>query len=95
MATRGSTNLNRILKVTAHLLFERGQSVEEIYGLMQSFVQREILQKWYAAYCANNGIPTDTNQKKYKRRMPMPPIDWDAITISDLEERTESGLDWL
>jgi hypothetical protein len=95
MATKGSTNLNRILKVTAHLLFERGQSVEEIYGLMQGFVQREMLQKWYSAYCSQNGIPSDTNQKRYKRRMPMPPIDWAAITIGDLEERTESALDWL
>lgn len=95
MATRGSTNLNRILRVTAHLLFERGQGVEEVYGLMQSFVQREMLAKWYRAYCENNGLPTDINQRKYKRRMPMPPIDWEAITVKDLEERTQSGLDWL
>lgn len=95
MATRGSTNLNRILKVTAHLLFEKGQSVGEVHGLMQSFVDHAMLQKWYVAYCQNNGVPTDTNQKTYKRRMPMPPIDWEAITIDKLEERTESGLDWL
>lgn len=95
MATRGSSNLNRILKVTAHLLFEKGQGVSEVHGLMQSFVERNMLQKWYVAYCANNGIPTDTNQREYKRRMPMPPINWEAISIDKLEERTESGLDWL
>ncbi len=95
MATRGSSNLNRILKVTAHLLFERGQEVSDVYSLMQSFVDRSMLQKWYQSYCENNGVAIGEDRKSYKRRMPMPPINWEAITINDLEERTESQLDWL
>lgn len=95
MATKGSTNLNRILRVTAHLLFEREQGVAEVYGLMQGFVERPMLEKWYRSYCENNGLPVDVNRQKYRSRLPMPPIDWDAIRIPDLEAKTQSAMDWF
>jgi hypothetical protein len=95
MATKGSTNLNRILRVTAHLLFEKGQGVSEVHGLMQNFVERPMLANWYQSYCENNGLPTDINRPHSKARLPMPPIDWDAITIPDLEAKTQAQLDWF
>jgi hypothetical protein len=95
MHTKGSTNLNRILRVTAHLLFEKGQDVGEVYGLMQGFVDRHMLQKWYEAYCSHNGLPNDVNRKKNKFRLPMPPISWEEVTLEALEEKTQSHLDWL
>lgn len=91
MATRGSTNLNRILKVTAHLLFEKGQNVGEVHNLMQGFVDRPMLQKWHESYCSSLAIPFDSNRPEYKSRIPLPPIDWDGVQIEDLEEKTESA----
>lgn len=95
MTTRGSTNLNRILRVTAHLLFEKGQGVSEVYGLMQSFVERSMLEKWYRSYYESNGLPSDINQAKPRRRMPMPPIDWNAISVEGLRKQTQSEQDWF
>jgi hypothetical protein len=95
MATKGSTNLNRILRVTAHLLFERGQSVNEIHNLMQGFVDQGMLAKWYQAYRENTPLPIEDEAKARRRRMPLPPIDWDAITLQKLEEKTQSNLDWF
>ena len=54
-----------------------------------------MLEKWYRSYCENNGLPTDVNRQKYKSRLPMPPIDWDAIRIPDLEAKTQSAMDWF
>lgn len=95
MATRGSTNLNRILKVTAHLLFERGQNVGEVYNLMQGFVDRNMLDRWFRAYCALHGKPSDTNRDYYHHRLPMPPIDWDSVNVEELEARKQSAQDWF
>jgi hypothetical protein len=54
-----------------------------------------MLQKWYEAYCSHNGLPNDVNRSKNKYRLPMPPINWDDITVEALEERTQSHVDWL
>jgi hypothetical protein len=35
------------------------------------------------------------NRKKNKFRLPMPPINWEEVTIEALEEKTQSHLDWL
>jgi hypothetical protein len=95
MATRGSTNLNRILKVTAHLLFEKGQSVSDIFNLMQGFVDRKMLEQWYRAYCAVHGKPTDINRDYCSHRLPLPPIDWDGVNVDEFEARTQSAQDWF
>lgn len=95
MATRGSTNLNRILKVTAHLLFEKGQNVSEVFNLMQGFVDRIMLERWFRAYCALHGKPSDENRDYYGHRLPMPPIDWDGVDVGQLEARTQSAQDWF
>jgi len=62
---------------------------------MQGFVDRGMLEKWYRSYCENNGLPSDINQIQYKRRMPMPPIDWEAITLPSLQALTQSEQDWF
>jgi hypothetical protein len=95
MATRGSTNLNRILKVTAHLLFEKGQNVSDVFNLMQGFVDRVMLERWFRAYCSVHGKPSDSNRDYYKHRLPMPPIDWDAVNVEEFEARTQSAQDWF
>lgn len=95
MGTRGSTNLNRILKVTAHLLFEKGQNVSDVFSLMQGFVDRPMLERWFRAYCAVHGKPSDTNRDYCSHRLPMPPIDWGAVRIEELEARKQSAQDWF
>lgn len=95
MATRGSTNLNRILKVTAHLLFEKGQNVAEVHNLMQGFVDRAMIMKWRQAYCDLHGLASDTDRPYYKQRLPLPPIDWDSVEIEELEKRRHSEQDWF
>jgi hypothetical protein len=54
-----------------------------------------MLANWYQSYCENNGLPTDTNRPQSRARLPMPPIDWDAINIPDLEAKTQAQLDWF
>jgi hypothetical protein len=93
MAAKGGANLNRILKITAHLLFEKGQSVSDVFGLMQGFVDRAMLERWFRAYCALHGNVSDAGEGRH--RLPMPPIDWDAVTVDQLNARTQSAQDWF
>jgi hypothetical protein len=92
MPTRASTSLNRILRVTVNLLFEKGESVQAIANLMQGFVDRRMIQEWYEKYCEINGMPTETNSdyKKKTRKIPVAPIDFEKVTLDELEKRKES-----
>ncbi len=93
MPTRGGTSLNRILRVTANLLFEKGESVSAISGLMQGFVDRRMIQEWYEKYCEINGLATEQNSdyKKRTRKIPVAPIDFKSVTLDDLESKKESN----
>ncbi len=86
MSTKGATNLNRILRITAKLLFEKGEDVPSVANLLQGFVTPAMVRDWYERYCSVNGIELSTNSKRAVRRMPMPPIDFQAIQIEKLEE---------
>jgi len=92
MVTRAATSLNRILRVTANLLFERGEDVQAIANLMQGFVDRRMIQSWYEKYCEINGVPTSINQSgREKRKIPVAPIDFEKVRLSDLQEKLEEN----
>lgn len=58
-------------------------------NLMQGFVTPTMVRDWYERYCEVNGLEGSANSKKRYRRMPMPPIDFQAIEIKKLEEMLE------
>jgi|688.fasta_scaffold14032_7 hypothetical protein len=89
MSTKGATSLNRILRITAKLLFEKGEDVPSVANLLQGFVTPSMVRDWYERYCDVNGIEQSTNSKRNLRRMPMPPIDFQAVQIERLEEMLE------
>lgn len=93
MPTRASTSLNRILRVTANLLFEKGEGVQAIANLMQGFVDRRMIQDWYEKYCEINGIPTEANSeyKSKTRKIPVAPINFKVVTLDKLEELREEN----
>jgi hypothetical protein len=94
MVTRAATSLNRILRVTASLLFEKGEDVQAIANFMQGFVDRRMIQSWYEKYCEINGVPTSINQSgRAKRKIPVAPIDFNSVSLDDLEEKLESNQD--
>lgn len=96
MSTKGAANLNRILRITAKLLFEKGEDAPSVANLLQGFVNPGMVRDWYERYCEVNGLPGSVNSKKTHRRMPMPPIDFQAIEIQKLEELLEvpPGMDF-
>lgn len=89
MSTKGATNLNRILRITAKLLFEKGEDVSSVANLLQGFVTPSMVRDWYERYCSVNGLETSVNSRKNCRRLPMPPIDFQAVQIKKLEELLE------
>ena len=89
MSTKGASSLNRILRVTAKLLFEKGEDVPAVANLLQGFVTPTMVRDWYERHCEVNGIPTAVNSKRSCRRLPMPPIDFQAVQIQKLEEMLE------
>ena len=95
MPTRASTSLNRILRVTVNLLFEKGESVQAIANLMQGFVDRRMIQEWHEKYCEINGISTEENSshKHLTRKIPVAPIDFEKVTLDEFEKRKESNWD--
>lgn len=94
MVTRAATSLNRILRITANLLFEKGEDVQAIANLMDGFVDRRMIQSWYEKYCEVNGLSTAENSanKGLTRRIPVAPIDFEKVTLDDLEDKKESNL---
>jgi hypothetical protein len=91
MPTRAATSLNRILRVTTNLLFEKGESVQAVANLMQGFVDRRMIQEWYEKYCQVNGFSTDVNSsnKKMTRKIPVSPIDFEKVTLDEFEKKKE------
>lgn len=86
MATIASTNLNRLLRLTANLLFEKKEDPKNVTRLMEGFVTNAMVNSWYEQYCKTNGISTDTNLTSHKRRLPMPPIDWNGVDVQQIDK---------
>jgi hypothetical protein len=93
MATIASTNLNRLLRLTANLLFEKKEDPKNVARLMEGFVTNAMINTWYEQYCKTNGISTDTNLTSHKRRLPMPPIDWQAVDVKTIDQMLNSEPD--
>lgn len=81
---KGASSLTKILWTTANLLFEKGHSTEAVHKFMQTFVDIRTVRKWRRRYEEINGFPSESPQNA-KRRIPLPPIDFQAIQITDLE----------
>lgn len=90
-ATKGSQNLNRILRLTANLLFEKGQSASEVSNLLSGFVEPRQVRKWMERYQEVNGFPA--GKIGSDPRIPVPPIDWNAVKIESLKQINEAGLE--
>lgn len=89
MSTTGATSLNRILRVTANLLFQQGEDVPSVAKFLSGFVAPAMVRSWYERYCEVNGLDQPVNSKRRLRRMPMPPIDFEAVAVTDLERLLE------
>lgn len=74
-------------------MFERGEDVSAVAGLLQGFVAPAMVRGWHQRYCSIHGVSGAEISKKKIRRMPMPPIDFDRIQMEDLEALTERGLE--
>lgn len=70
-------------------MFEKGEDVSAVAGLLQGFVAPAMVRKWYERHCALHGISGAQVAKKKLKRMPMPPIDFSGIRLEDLEALTE------
>jgi hypothetical protein len=89
MATKGSRNLNRILRVTATLLFERGERLESIYELLSGFVEPRLIRHWHGKWKQAMGeFPERTINSE---RLPLPPISWDLINLETLQAVNKAG----
>jgi len=88
MSTKAATSLNRILRVTASLLFEKGEDVPAVAKFLEGFVSPKMVRDWHDRYCEVNGLQKTANSKKSYRKMPMPPIDFNAIKLDALEQLT-------
>lgn len=60
-----------------------------VANLLQGFVTPTMVRDWYERYCEVNGLERSANSKKTYKRMPMPPIDFQAIEIKKLEDLLE------
>lgn len=89
MATAGGSHLNRILRTTANLLFEKGEDPASVMNLLQGFVAPSMIRKWHQRYQEVHGLTGADTSKKQVQRMPMPPIDFNAIELKCLEQLLE------
>jgi hypothetical protein len=75
--------LDKVLRITACILFERGEKFSSVKTLLYGLVKESTLKIWYKKHRRLHGNFHDT------RRIPAPPIDFEKIAISDLEELGE------
>lgn len=85
MPARAATTLNRILRVTANLLFEKGEDPTDVARFLGEFADRRTVNSWYQTFCQTNGIPSHGSTRRL-RRLPMPPIDFEKISIESLQQ---------
>lgn len=64
-----------------------------VVNLLQGFVTPTMVRDWYERYCEVNGLPTSVNSKRSCRRLPMPPIDFDAVNIREIEKMLQPASD--
>ena len=83
----------RLFRLLANLLFEKGENSADVSRTLEGFVEPRIVRKWYAKYQQLNAYP-DRSENPRRLRLPVPPIDWDAITIetiSNIQRKAAAG----
>lgn len=83
-----AANLNKILRLTANLLFEKGETPKDVYRLMSAFVEKTKVDTWHRNFMAMNGYQNRQKDRAGHWRLPLPPINWDAITVESLQNLT-------
>ena len=86
---RGSRNLNRIFRVTATLLFEKGEELASIQALLDGFVEKRVVRQWREKWLATNGEYTE--RVINGERLPLPPIDWSSVKVETLKKVNDLG----
>lgn len=71
-------------------MFEKGEDPADVAKFLQGFVAPAMVREWYKKWCSTSGVTTNENLKSHKRRVPMPPIDWDGVKIKKLDEMLDS-----
>ena len=53
-----------------------------------------MIQTWYEKYCEINGLSTEANSahKGLTRKIPAAPIDFEKVTLEDLEDKKDSNI---
>lgn len=74
-------------------MFEKGEDVSAVAGLLQGFVAPAMVRGWHERYCSMHGVSGAEISKNKIKRMPMPPIDFSKIKVEDLEALTEKELE--
>jgi hypothetical protein len=89
LSTTASTQLNRILRTTANLLFEKGEDAPAVINLLQGFVAPAMVRRWHQRYQEVHGLAGADTSKRDLRRLPMPPIDYNAVELKSMEQLLE------
>jgi hypothetical protein len=84
-----SRNLTRVFRVTASLLFEKGEELSSIQSLLEGFVEKRVVRQWREKWLLTNGEFGDKIING--ERLPAPPIDWKAVTIERLRTVNNAG----
>jgi hypothetical protein len=77
------------LRTTANLLFEKGEDSASVINLLQGFVAPSMVRKWHQRYQEVHGLTGADTSKRAIRRMPMPPIDFQAVELRSMEQLLE------
>ena len=86
------TNLNRILRTTAILLFDKGEGLTDVQRFLYGVEPSHQVKEWYVRHRKINGV---TEYKIRERRIPAPPIDFDKICLKNLEQLGKEKLENL
>jgi hypothetical protein len=89
LSTTASTQLNRILRTTANLLFEKGEDAPAVINLLQGFVAPSMVRKWHQRYQEVHGLAGADTSKRDLRRLPMPPIAFQSVELKTMEQLLE------
>lgn len=72
------------------MLFEKGTELKDVYAILQDFVEPRVIRAWHESWKATHGTYSDFYIQG--QRLPLPPIDWDAVTLETLQQVNERGL---
>jgi hypothetical protein len=86
-------SLNKLLRLLANLLFEKGASAPEVARTLSGHVEPRVVRSWHEKYQQLHGFES-RSKTPGRIRLPVPPIDWDAVTIetiANIQSQAEEG----